>query len=1068
MFSAAPRFSPDDLRVWLAEQYGVDAVSFQPQGSERDAVVLVTDDQETRYILKVANPDESEDFLHAQNGMLARLAQVWPEGSRVLANRRGQLLSHLIDFSGRTCLARLLTFVPGHLLAEFPYRSPQLLESLGDYLGQMNATLSGDAAPGLERWLPWDLQHGRQVVADLSQHVLDPSLRSQLEQILRHYDRYVAPWVVDLPRSAIHNDANPYNWLVDVSPAIVADRVIALLDFGDAVWSWTVGELAIALAYLTLDAEDVWAATVPVIRRYHQRRPLGEAELEVLFGLILLRLATSVVMAAEGLSRDPRNAYLQISQQPLLRTLPKLLEIPARLATAVFRDACQLPPVAEVAEFSAWLRAQRGRWAMPLPKLEQANGLRLDLSCQSPLLADLPWPLTEPDLTRRIDATLAEHQADYGIGHYFEPRVLYQSPQFGSAATLPTLRRTIHLGMDLFAPAGTPVCAVADGVVHAVGRLDQPLDYGTLVVLRHAWREGDCFYTLYGHLATFAAGDPSISPADNDPDARSRIVAPQVGSHVAAGSVIGLLGPPSENGGWPPHLHFQILRDDLDDPLHFPGVGHAELSRVWAALSPNPQTPLDLPACRVAACEDPHLDLQAEYHRLAESRGQRIGGSVRLSYHHPLHLVLGRGVHVFDAWGRGYLDAYNNVPHLGHGHPEVVAAAALQMRLINTNTRYLHAHAMQFAGRLAETLPDPLKVCFFLSSATEANELALRLARAAVARNRPHVAETPWAEDSADVWVMDTAYHGHSSTLIDCSPYKHDGPGGRGRPAWVQVVELPDVYRGRYRDPQTAGGLYAADVVDRMNAQRAAGRQIIWLAETCPSVAGQILLPAGYLSSIYDAVRAAQGICIADEVQTGYGRLGTAFFGFQMHDVVPDIVVLGKSIGNGFPLAAVVTTAEIAGAFDNGMEFFSTFGGSTVSCAVGDRVLEITRRDGLPQQAAEVGRWLESQFQRLQQSFTWIGDVRGSGLFWGLDIVCDASTREPNPALAGFLKQRLCDRGILIGTDGRQNNVLKIRPPLPFAHEHAERLIQTLETVCHEVPTTAGWAVNSSVHFPLD
>jgi len=180
--------------------------------------------------------------------------------------------------------------------------------------------------------------------------------------------------------------------------------------------------------------------------------------------------------------------------------------------------------------------------------------------------------------------------------------------------------------------------------------------------------------------------------------------------------------------------------------------------------------------------------------------------------------------------------------------------------------------------------------------------------------------------------------------------------------------------------------------------------------------------------------------------------LGTAFYGFQMHAVVPDIVVLGKPIGNGYPLAAVVTTPEIARAFDNGMEFFSTFGGSSVSCAVGDCVLQITLRDELQQQAAEVGWYLQAEFRRLQQAYPWIGDVRGSGLFWGLDIVVDEATREPNPALAGFLKQRLCDRGILIGTDGPANNVLKIRPPMPFNLRHADHLIQTLETVCREAP----------------
>jgi hypothetical protein len=251
--------------------------------------------------------------------------------------------------------------------------------------------------------------------------------------------------------------------------------------------------------------------------------------------------------------------------------------------------------------------------------------------------------------------------------------------------------------------------------------------------------------------------------------------------------------------------------------------------------------------------------------------------------------------------------------------------------------------------------------------------------------------------------------------------------------------------------------LYAAGVQDTVDRLLAAGRfPTAWLAETCPSVAGQILLPDGYLARVYELIRAAGGVCIADEVQTGYGRMGTDFYAFQTHGVVPDMVVLGKPIGNGYPLAAVVTTAEIASAFDNGMEFFSTFGGSTVSCAVGDCVLEITQREGLQRHALEVGEVLRTEFHRLQTMFRWIGDVRGSGLFWGLDIVVDPVTRQPDGCRAAFVKQRLCDLGVLIGTDGSHDHVLKIRPPLPFTADDAQRLVEVLERACREadrIPT---------------
>ena len=301
--------------------------------------------------------------------------------------------------------------------------------------------------------------------------------------------------------------------------------------------------------------------------------------------------------------------------------------------------------------------------------------------------------------------------------------------------------------------------------------------------------------------------------------------------------------------------------------------------------------------------------------------------------------------YVYDADGRRYIDAYNNVPHVGHSHPKIFDAVVGQLALINTNTRYLHESLERFAEALTATLPEPLRVCYFVNSGSEANELALRLARA-------HTG-------AIDLIVLDAAYHGNTNTMIDISPYKFNGPGGRGRPPWVHVARLPDVYRGEYKstDPH-AGRRYAESVGERIAQLQAHGTGLCgYIAESCPSVGGQILLPEGYLARVYSEVRAAGGVCIADEVQTGYGRLGRYFYGFEQQNVVPDIVVLGKPIGNGYPVAAVVTTPEIAASFDNGMEYFSTFGGSTVSCAVGLAVLETVQSEGL---RAHAGRWVST------------------------------------------------------------------------------------------------------------
>ncbi|HEX9368681.1 MAG TPA: aminotransferase class III-fold pyridoxal phosphate-dependent enzyme, partial [Vicinamibacterales bacterium] len=409
------------------------------------------------------------------------------------------------------------------------------------------------------------------------------------------------------------------------------------------------------------------------------------------------------------------------------------------------------------------------------------------------------------------------------------------------------------------------------------------------------------------------------------------------------------------------------------------------------------------------------------------SRRRVIGPNLSVAYREPVKAVRGWMQYLYDHAGRRYLDAYNNVPHVGHSHPRVVRAGIEQMLLLNTNTRYLHDGLAGFAERLIATLPDPLRVCYFVSSGSEANELALRLARAHTRRR--------------DVIVMDGAYHGNTTTLVDISPYKFNGPGGEGARPWVHVVPIPDTYRGKFRRDDPRAGEKYAEVARQVRNPSA------FIAESAPSVGGQIILPDGYLAHVYAIVRAAGGVCIADEVQTAYGRMGTCFYAFESQRVVPDIVVLGKPIGNGYPLGAVVTTPEIAASFDNGMEFFSTFGGSTVACAVGLAVLDVVQEEHLQEHARETGAALLDALRALAGRHPLIGDVRGSGLFLGVELVKDRDTLEPAGAEASDIANRMRERGILIGTDGPFANVLKIRPPMPFTRENGEHLVATLDEV---------------------
>ena len=346
------------------------------------------------------------------------------------------------------------------------------------------------------------------------------------------------------------------------------------------------------------------------------------------------------------------------------------------------------------------------------------------------------------------------------------------------------------------------------------------------------------------------------------------------------------------------------------------------------------------------------------------------------------------------------------------------------MAVLNTNTRYLHERLTEYAERIVATLPAPLSVCYFVNSGSEANELAIRLARAATGRK--------------GMVVVDVGYHGNTTTLIDVSPYKHDGEGGSGPPAWVRKIPMPDDYRGEFRreDPD-AGRKYAAAVGEAMSALAAAGEPAAaFLAESLLSCGGQTVLPPGFLSEAYRLIRAAGGVCIADEVQVGFGRVGTHFWGFETQGVVPDIVTMGKPIGNGHPLGAVVTTPEIAGPSPTGWST-STPSAATRLVRRGLAVLDVMEAEGLQRNAQVVGTRLLDGLRGLVERHPIAGDARGLGLFVGLELVRNRATREPAGPEASYAANRMRDRGILVSTDGPYHNVLKIKPPLCFAQRYS-------------------------------
>ncbi len=406
---------------------------------------------------------------------------------------------------------------------------------------------------------------------------------------------------------------------------------------------------------------------------------------------------------------------------------------------------------------------------------------------------------------------------------------------------------------------------------------------------------------------------------------------------------------------------------------------------------------------------------------LLEARNRHISQAMSIAHGSPLHIVRGEMQYLHASDGTRYLDLVNNVSHVGHCNPRVVEAGQRQMAVLNTNSRYVYTGLTEYLSRLASTLPEALSIGFMVNSGSEANELAVRLARSYTGNH--------------DMAVIEGAYHGHTGMLIDLSPYKFRGPGGKGEPEpWVHVLPIPDSYRrpdSEFIDEVRSGMTEAGPVAGL-------------LIESMLSCAGQVLLPDGYLEEAKAAVRGQGGLLIADEVQVGFGRVGSHMWAFQESGVVPDIVVMGKPIGNGHPMAAVFTTPEIASSF-GGMEFFSTFGGNPVSCAIGMAVMDVIEGDGLMERASELGLRFTEGLLSLKDSHEIIGDVRGRGLFLGFEMVRDRKTLVPASKEATEIVDSMREMGVLMSTDGPLHNVIKIKPPMVLNEEDVDDTLSKLD-----------------------
>ena len=961
-------------------------------------------ENEEGYILKISRPEENKKYLEFQQNLLQSIEASDENliAPKVVCDKNKNSISEITDAFGKKRFVRMLTWVSGRVWSAV---NPQLEDfrfSLGEQCGVLTKALQSFDHPEAHYNFEWDIAQSLWTKEHL--HLFSSDKKEIISYHQKKFEAIQTSYL-KLRKSVVHNDPNDNN--IIVSSDLLQPKAQAAIDYGDAIYTQTINDLAILCAYGTMGHNDSLNASLALVKGYHSTFPLEEIELEHLYHAIAMRLVIIVTKSAMNRIEEPDNEYLWVSEKPAWEVLIKWNQIPPDFAQYSFREACGFTAHPNKSQFEVWASNHAFQLSELFPSIQLNEVHHIDLSVSS------KWIGHQEDFSNLALFQFKKEQLQKEVptkiiaGGYLEPRPIYTSSAYDRIGNYGRESRTIHLGIDYWLPSKTPVHTVLDGEVMIAINDAGDKEYGGLIILKHQ-TQAFTFYTLYGHL--------SVSSATKN----------KVGDILKKGSRIGELGDYPENGNWPPHLHFQVLLSLLDYQKDYPGVAYHSEMEVWKSICPDPNLLFNTEALQKKENTTPK--------DLINFRKKHLGKSLSLQYKVPIEMVRGAGCYLIDSFGKKYLDTVNNVAHVGHENYQVVKAGQEQMTLLNTNSRYLHKNINALAKELIETLPPELNVLHFVNSGSEANELAIRMVKAVTGEK--------------DIIASEVGYHGNSNMCIDISSYKFDGKGGKGAPEHTHIFPLPDAFRGKYRGENTADE-YANEVQKQIENIHNKGRNVgAFIIEPIISCGGQIELPEGFLAKTYEMIRKAGGICISDEVQTGCGRMGKTFWGFQLHDVVPDIVTIGKPLGNGHPIAAVACTQEVADKFANGMEYFNTFGGNPVSCAIATEVIRTIKREKLQENALQVGEFLKTELKELSKEFPIIGDVRGQGLFLGIELV-DAQLN-PLAAQTDYIANRMKDHGILMSTDGPDHNVLKIKPPIIFTKENTEELIFYLRKIFAE------------------
>ena len=955
------------------------------------------------YLLKISGPNFESDYIDFQINLLEYLnknceieitkSELTIEGSRSCIVKDGL---------GRDRCVRLLSWVEGRLWSSVNPINKSLRKELGYKAAILSNSLINFKHSFSKREIEWDISNSLWVEDHLDK--FDTDQKKILKTFIIDFKKNL-PLYNDLTKSIIHNDINDNN--IIVSNDLLNPSVKSIIDFGDSVYTQTINDLAVTCSYGIMNVNDPLAACCEIISGYYNISSITDNELKLLYNLIAMRLVISVTKSLINRFKEPDNKYLLISEKPAWELLKKWVEVDSEFAYYSYRKACDLNAHPEQNNFYKWALENRFSVTDLFSFIKKNKLYKIDLSVGSKWIGGRNEIEDLELFQHKIEKLQKKYPDKIITGGYLEPRSIYSSNSYEKIGNYGDESRTIHLGLDFWLPPGTKVNSMFDGEIVVAVNDKGHKEYGGLLILKHNIQDLE-FYTLYGHNTV------------------ESVLKNKVGSKVKKGDVIAEIGNYPENGNWAPHLHFQIILSMLNYKIDYPGVCYFNQMEIWKDLCPDPNLLFK------------SIDLDNDKHEsdeeLIKYRHKNLGKSLKLHYDKPIHIVRGEGVYLIDYYGRKYLDTVNNVAHVGHENESVVNEGQNQMSILNTNSRYLHKNINDFTKELLKTLPKELSIVHFVNSGSEANELAVRMMKSHTGEN--------------DIIVSEHGYHGNTNICVDISSYKFDGKGGNGAPEHTHVIPMPSKFNGKYQGENSVDD-YVGEIEKCIENIKTKKRKLGgFIIEPIISCGGQVELPKGFLKKSYEIIRKNGGICISDEVQVGCGRLGKSFWGFQLHDVVPDIITIGKPLGNGHPIGAVVCTKEIAESFANGMEFFNTFGGNPVSCSIATQVLKVVENQNLQENAKIVGEYFKKELKKLTNEFDLIGDVRGQGLFLGIELIDQKMNSLQKKTK--YIINRLKKFGILSNLDGPKNNVIKIKPPLTFHKDNCDKFIFYIRKILKE------------------